>query len=71
LGIFEVGSLELFVLGWPQTMVLLISASWVVKITGISHQHLALFHFLSGLFKFWCSVFELLIYSGCQSLVGY
>jgi hypothetical protein len=28
-------------LGWPQTMILLISASQVAKITGVSHWHLA------------------------------
>jgi hypothetical protein len=26
-------------LGWPQTAVLLISASWVARITGMSHWH--------------------------------
>jgi hypothetical protein len=27
--------------GWFWTPVLLISASWVVRVTGVSHQHLA------------------------------
>jgi hypothetical protein len=27
--------------GWLQTMILLISASWVARIIGLSHQHLA------------------------------
>jgi hypothetical protein len=37
---FEIGSCELFIyLGWLQTAILLISASWVARITGVSHQH--------------------------------
>jgi hypothetical protein len=28
-------------LGWLWTMIFLISASWVARITGVSHQHLA------------------------------
>jgi hypothetical protein len=31
LGLFKIGS------GWPQIMILLISASWIAKITGMSH----------------------------------
>jgi hypothetical protein len=27
--------------GWPRTVILLISASWVARITGMSHWHLA------------------------------
>jgi hypothetical protein len=28
-------------LGWPQTLILLISASWVARITDVNHQYLA------------------------------
>jgi hypothetical protein len=31
--------------GWLQTSILLISASWVARITGMSHQHWARRHF--------------------------
>jgi NAD-dependent oxidoreductase involved in siderophore biosynthesis len=30
--------LQTLCLGWPQTAILLISASWVVRIIGVSHQ---------------------------------
>jgi hypothetical protein len=33
------GSLELFAWGWLQTVILLNSASWVARITGVSHQY--------------------------------
>jgi hypothetical protein len=36
----EMESWKLFCLGWPQTVILLISASHVARITGMSHQHL-------------------------------
>jgi hypothetical protein len=36
MGYFEIGSHELFAWGWLQTMILLISASWVARITGMS-----------------------------------
>jgi hypothetical protein len=35
LGIFKIGSLKLFAWGWIQTTVLLISAFWVARITGM------------------------------------
>jgi hypothetical protein len=38
---FEIGSCELFAPGWLQTIILLISASRVPKITGVSHLHKA------------------------------
>jgi hypothetical protein len=38
-GIFEIGSHEPFSPGWLQTVNLLISASWVAKLTAVSHQH--------------------------------
>jgi hypothetical protein len=37
LGIFQIGSCELFLPGWLQTTILLISASLVARITGVSH----------------------------------
>jgi hypothetical protein len=40
LGIFKTESQKLFARGWLQTMTLLISAPWVVRITGVSHWHL-------------------------------
>jgi hypothetical protein len=36
---YEIGSPELFVQGWFQTAILLISASWVVRITDMSHWY--------------------------------
>jgi hypothetical protein len=39
LNIFKIASLELFAQGWLQTLILLISAFWVARITGMSHQH--------------------------------
>jgi hypothetical protein len=40
LGIFGIGFLQLFVWGWPQILILLISASWVARITSVSQWHL-------------------------------
>jgi hypothetical protein len=37
-GFFEIGSHGTTCLGWLQTVILLISASWVARITGVSHQ---------------------------------
>jgi hypothetical protein len=37
LGIFEIGSLELVALGWFRTVMFLITASGVARITGMSH----------------------------------
>jgi hypothetical protein len=42
MGFFEIGSCELFVWGWLWTGILLISATWVTRITGVSHWHPAL-----------------------------
>jgi hypothetical protein len=39
MGFFEIGSRELFAWDWLQTVILLISASRVARITGVSHQH--------------------------------
>jgi hypothetical protein len=38
-GVFKIGSPRTICLGWLQTMILLISASWVARITGVSHRH--------------------------------
>jgi hypothetical protein len=43
LGIFKIASQELFAQGWIWIAVLLISASWVARVTGVNHQHLAYF----------------------------
>jgi hypothetical protein len=40
-GYFQVGVLQTICPGWPLTSILLISASWVARITSISHQQLA------------------------------
>jgi hypothetical protein len=39
---FEIGFQELFAQSWLWTMILLSSASWVARITGVSHQHPAI-----------------------------
>jgi hypothetical protein len=55
MGFFEIGSHELFAQDWLQTVILLISASWVARITGMSHQrpaHYSLFFGLKFLLKF-------------------
>jgi hypothetical protein len=36
LGVFEIGSSELFAWGWLGTMILLISSSRVARVTGIN-----------------------------------
>jgi hypothetical protein len=41
LGIFKIGSRELFARRWLWTAILLISASSTTRIIGVSHQHLA------------------------------
>jgi hypothetical protein len=46
LGFFEIRSQELFVHVWLQTMVLLTSASWVGRFTGVSHWHPAIYFFV-------------------------
>jgi hypothetical protein len=45
LAIFKIGSHELCAGGWLWTNILLISASWVARIIGVSHQQLALLSF--------------------------
>jgi hypothetical protein len=49
LAVFEIGFV--YCSGWPQTSILLISASWVARITGVSYQCLAL--------KFFVEVFSI------------
>jgi hypothetical protein len=44
-GVFWDRVLQTICLGWPWTTILLISASWVARITGVSHQRPA-FQFL-------------------------
>jgi hypothetical protein len=39
LGFLKIGSSKLFALGWLRTVILLISASWVARVTGVSHWH--------------------------------
>jgi hypothetical protein len=39
---FRIESCELFAWGWLQTVMLVISASWVARISRMSHWHLAL-----------------------------
>jgi hypothetical protein len=42
MGISKIGLCGTICLGWLPTMILLISASWVARITGVSHRGLAL-----------------------------
>jgi hypothetical protein len=44
--ILETVSTQTICLGWPQTLILPISASQVARITGMSYQHLATVHYL-------------------------
>jgi hypothetical protein len=39
LGIFQIGAQELFAWGWLRTVILLIAAFSVARITGVSHWH--------------------------------
>jgi hypothetical protein len=45
-GEFGDGVLQTICLGWLRTAILLISASWVARITGVSHRCPALFPLL-------------------------
>jgi hypothetical protein len=47
---FQDRVLQTFCLGWLRTSILLVSASWVARITGKSHWHPALAEFLFSLF---------------------
>jgi hypothetical protein len=44
-GCFRDGVSQIICLGWLQPLILLISASWVAKITGVSHQCTAVDYF--------------------------
>jgi hypothetical protein len=46
-GFFKIGSHRTFCLGQLQAVILQISASWVARITGVSHWHLVSFFFLN------------------------
>jgi hypothetical protein len=56
-GFFEIGSHELFAQGWLRTMILLISASWVARITGVSYWHPV----ISSLLTHWNLLSKLII----------
>jgi hypothetical protein len=45
MGFFKIGSWELFARGQIQTTVLLIFDSWVARITGVRHWHLAIIYY--------------------------
>jgi hypothetical protein len=45
MGVFKIESHRTVCLGWPQTSILLVFASWVTRIIGMSHRHLAALHF--------------------------
>jgi hypothetical protein len=45
---FKIGSQELLCQGWVRTLILLISVSWVARITGLSHQCPALLSILNS-----------------------
>jgi hypothetical protein len=47
--VFEIGSHRTICPGWLWTAILLISASWVARITGVSHWHTAPGQFWTGL----------------------
>jgi hypothetical protein len=46
--ILEMGVFQTICLSWPLTVILLISASQVARIIGVSHWHLAAFWFLQS-----------------------
>jgi hypothetical protein len=50
---FEIGSQELFPQGWLWITILLISASWVDKITGVNHWHPAHLGICINYFSIW------------------
>jgi hypothetical protein len=51
-GFFEIGFCGTICLDWLWTVILLISASWVVRITGVSHRHLDQKYFLMWSWSF-------------------
>jgi hypothetical protein len=48
MGFFEIGFHKLFAWGWLQTVILLISVSWVPRITGVNHCTRSLLFFFFG-----------------------
>jgi hypothetical protein len=46
IGFYKIGSCKVFAKDWLQTGILLISASWIARITGVSHQDLSQIHHL-------------------------
>jgi hypothetical protein len=47
MGFFEIGSHEVFTQGCLRTLILLIAASWIAKITGMSHWCLTIIWFFN------------------------
>jgi hypothetical protein len=54
MGIFKIGSQELFAQGWLQ-MTILISASWIARISDMSHWYLAIYLFIFNCILPWSS----------------
>jgi hypothetical protein len=63
MGFFKIGSRELFVQGWHRILIFLISASWVARIIGMSHQCPASFCSLDGAFCSTSLLFNYLLFS--------
>jgi hypothetical protein len=49
-GFFKIESSWIVCPGWPWTVIVLISASWVARITGLRHSYLATFNILKFYF---------------------
>jgi hypothetical protein len=65
MGFFQGKVLGTICLGWLWIAILLISASWVAKITGVSHQHLVIFLLLIFLSTNFVLVLLRSIIGGC------
>jgi hypothetical protein len=67
LDIFKIGSCGIICLGWLQTSILLIAASWIDRITGVSHQrpatHASFFFFLEHMLLNIQLQFNLLVFT--------
>jgi hypothetical protein len=68
--VYMIRSRELFSQSWLRTMILLISASWVTRITGVSHQPVALWIclFSRNVILFYC--FYLFIFVALRFELG-